>query len=241
MATYYQQIYAIDVAVGMIRKALQKSGIDKNTVIIYTSDNGFFCGSHGYGSKVLPYEESSRVPLLVYDPRHSNSGKKLRITALTGNIDIASTILSLAGLPIPKNMDGKNLMSLYDTPGSSLHSSLPLINVWGKAPTHLLGVVTEDMKYLYWGYAEKGFEPINELYDLKQDPLELINKFSSSTYQKTAVKMCKLYDRHLAHWRKHSVPYNDYQKFGVLFDRRLRWDEKLEKLNSYEWIDKDMK
>ena len=47
--------------VGMIREALQKNGADKNTVIIYTSDNGFFCGSHGYGSKVLPYEESSRV------------------------------------------------------------------------------------------------------------------------------------------------------------------------------------
>ena len=59
MATYHQQIYAIDVAVGMIRKALKESGTDKNTVIIYTSDNGFFCGSHGYGSKVLPYEESS--------------------------------------------------------------------------------------------------------------------------------------------------------------------------------------
>ena len=84
MATYHQQIYAIDVAVGMIRKALQETGSAKNTVIIYTSDNGFFCGSHGYGSKVLPYEESSRVPLLIYDPRHTNSGKKLRTSALTG-------------------------------------------------------------------------------------------------------------------------------------------------------------
>ena len=63
MATYYQQIYAIDVAVGMVRDALKEAGVEKNTIVIYTSDNGFMCGSHGYGSKVIPYEESSRVPV----------------------------------------------------------------------------------------------------------------------------------------------------------------------------------
>ena len=75
MATYHQQVYAIDVAIGMIRAALVKQGVSENTVVIYTSDNGFLCGSHGYGSKVLPYEESSRVPAIIYDPRHTNSGK----------------------------------------------------------------------------------------------------------------------------------------------------------------------
>ena len=102
MAKYYQQIYAIDVAVGMIRDALEASGVAKNTVVIYTSDNGFLCGSHGYGSKVLPYEEASRVPLIMYDPSHSNSGKQLRCDALTGNIDFAPTMLELAGLEIPQ-------------------------------------------------------------------------------------------------------------------------------------------
>jgi hypothetical protein len=85
MAKYHQQIYAIDVAVGMVRDALNKHGVADNTVIIYTSDNGFLCGSHGYGSKVLPYEEASRVPLLVFDPRHNNSGKRLRRASLTGH------------------------------------------------------------------------------------------------------------------------------------------------------------
>lgn len=233
MAIYHQQIHAVDVAVGMIREELKESGSEMNTVIIYTSDNGFFCGSHGYGSKVLPYEESSRVPLIIYDPRHDNSGKNIRISALTGNIDFAPTILSLAGLSVPKDMDGKNLMTLYDHPESILHSSLPLINVWGKAPTHALGVVTEDLKYLHWGYAEEGFESTNELYDLKKDPMELTNQFYSPTYQKTVRKMCKLYDRHLAHWRKNSVSYNDYQRFGVLFDRKLTWSEKEKKLNAF--------
>ena len=63
------------------------SGRGKNTVFIFTSDNGFFCGSHGYGSKVLPYEESTNAPMIIYDPRHPSSGKKLRSAALTANID----------------------------------------------------------------------------------------------------------------------------------------------------------
>lgn len=143
MAIYHQQIYAIDVAVGRIRKALKENGVEKNTVIIFTSDNGFFCGSHGYGSKVLPYEESSRVPLIIYDPRHSNSGKQLRSGALTGNIDIAATMLSLAGLPMPE-MDGKDLMTLYNNPKAEIHKTLPLINVWGKISTHSLSILSKD-------------------------------------------------------------------------------------------------
>jgi arylsulfatase A-like enzyme len=226
MAIYHQQIYAIDFAVGMIRDALKETGSDKNTVIIYTSDNGFFCGSHGYGSKVLPYEESSRVPLVVYDPRNQNSGKKLRTNALTGNVDFAPTILALAGLPVPENMDGKNLMEVYDDPKSSLHTSLPLINVWGKNPTHALGVVTEKSKYLHWGYAADGFQVTEELYDLEKDPLELTNEVNNPKHDKTIKRMRRLYDQRLTHWRKESVPYNDYQRFGLLFDRTKSWSER---------------
>ena len=93
-----QQIHAIDVALGMIRDELEKQGVADNTVIIYTADNGFICGSHGYGSKVLPMEESSRVPLMIYDPHSKSTGKKLRTQSLTGNIDFAPTIRRLLGL-----------------------------------------------------------------------------------------------------------------------------------------------
>ena len=98
MRKYHQLVYGIDQAVGMILEALKETGTAQNTVVIYTSDNGFLCGSHGYGSKVLPYEESVRVPMIIFDPRHVSAGKRLRSDALTGNIDIAPTILELAGL-----------------------------------------------------------------------------------------------------------------------------------------------
>ena len=135
MAKYFQQVYAIDVAVGMIRDELEKQGVADNTVVIYTSDNGFICGSHGYGSKVLPMEESSRVPLMIYDPRHPNSGNQLRSSALTGNIDFAPTILELAGLPIPVNVDGVSLLPLLDDPTTDVREQMAFMNFYGPEPT----------------------------------------------------------------------------------------------------------
>jgi arylsulfatase A-like enzyme len=226
MAIYHQQIYAIDVAVGMIREALEKLGVADNTVIIYTSDNGFLCGSHGYGSKVLPYEEATRVPMIIYDPRHANSGKQLRSDALTGNIDFAPTILKLAGLPVPADMDGGDLMELYGDPKKSIHESLALINVWGKVPTHAMGVVTKDMKYIHWGYAAEGFEVTEELYHLDKDPLELTNQAGNPEYRLAMERMRKSYDEHLSHWKAEAVPYNNYEPYGIIFDRNVPWAEK---------------
>ena len=219
MAKYYQQIYAIDVALGMIRHALRQHGFEKNTVIIYTSDNGFMCGSHGYGSKVLPYEESSRVPLIVYDPRHPNSGKKLRCNSLTGNIDFAPTILSLAGVSVPANMDGKNLMPLYDDPKAACHDSLPLINVWGPAKVHSLSVVTDRTKYIYWPYSNSEMSSAEELYDLSKDPLELKNLATDKRQQISLAASRTLYDKHVQHWKDFAVPFHKYSTFGNTFSR----------------------
>lgn len=219
MATYYQQIHAIDVAVGMIREAIAEAGVADNTVVIYTSDNGFMCGSHGYGSKVLPYEESSRVPLIIFDPRHANSGKELRCGALTGNVDFCPTILKLAGIDVPENVDGRDLMALYDDPSGQSHRSLPLINVWGPDPVHSLAVVTRDWKYIYWAYDKGDFEPTEELYNLGQDRLERTNLAATPSAAKDLNRMRKLYDAAVADWKKSAVPYHDYQRFGEFFSR----------------------
>lgn len=221
MAKYYQQIYAIDVAVGMIRDALKKYGFHKNTVIIYTSDNGFMCGSHGYGSKVLPYEESSRVPLILYDPRNSNSGKGLRCNSLTGNVDFAPTILELAGEKIPANMDGKSLLPLCDNhPMKTIHDSLPLINVWGPKKVHSFAVVTKNRKYVYWPYSDSKISPAEELYDLEKDPLELSNLSKQEGEVDSLRTMRAVYDQHIQHWKDSAVPYHNYQPFGQTFLRK---------------------
>jgi len=238
MATYNQQIYGIDVAVGMIRDALKEHGVADNTVVIYTSDNGFLCGSHGYGSKVLPYEEASRVPLIVLDQRHTNSGRKTRCEALTGNVDFAPTILKLAGLKPTATMDGGDLMTLYDQPDRKIHDSLQLINVWGPADAHSFAVVTKDMKYIYWPSARKGMTPTEEFYNTSEDPLELTNlipvtKIPPPDQPKTKhdvfqalEQMRSLYDQAVAQWKREAVAHNNYTAFGTISDRSIAWEEK---------------
>ena len=179
MAKYFQQVYGIDVAVGMIRDELKKQGVDKNTVFIYTSDNGFICGSHGYGSKVLPMEESSRVPLMIYDPRNPNMGKQLRTSALTGNIDFAPTMLELAGLPIPENVDGVSLLPLLKDPTADIRQQMAFMNFYGEEPTRSLSVLTKDWKYNYWWYGDAEMQPTEELFDLSNDPQEMTNAASN--------------------------------------------------------------
>ena len=226
MAIYHQQVYAVDVAIGMVREALKKHGVADNTVVIFTSDNGFLCGSHGYGSKVLPYEEASRVPLIVFDPRHSNSGKKLRCDALTGNVDFAPTILELAGVRAPAGMDGKSLVALYEDPKGEIHESLPLINVWGPNAVHSLAVVTKEMKYIFWPWETDKFGATEELYHTGGDPLELNNAVRSPGFESELQRMRGLYDGYVAQWKREGVRYHKYEAYGVVFDRTVPWEKK---------------
>lgn len=222
MAVYHRQIHAVDVAVGMIRKALAEHGVADNTVVVFTSDNGFFCGAHGYGSKVLPYEESARVPLIIYDPRHPNSGRKLRSRALTGAVDFAPTFLRLAGLEVPAATDGRDLMPLYADPGGQHHASLPLINVWGPRATHCLAVVTATAKYVWWPYAGGGMRPGAELFDLVEDPLEKRNFVADPQRKELLQRMEGFYDLQLRRWRAGAVDDHGYPAYGRWFARPKR-------------------
>ena len=226
MATYYQQIYGIDVALGMIRKELEAQGVADNTVIIYTSDNGFICGAHGYGSKVLPMEEASRVPLMVYDPRSETSGKKLRSRALTGNIDFAPTILELAGLPIPENMDGVSLLPLLKDPSADVREQMSLMNCFGSGPSSALTVVTKDFKYTYWWYGDSEMEPAEELFHLTKDPMEMKNLAKNPEAQPILEKMRKNYDAQLKHWKEQAIANSKHAKLGDLFDRNIPLEKK---------------
>jgi len=226
MAKYHQQVYGIDVAVGMVRDELKTQGLADNTVVIYTSDNGYICGSHGYGSKVLPMEESSRVPLIIYDPRSPLNGKQIRCDRLTGNIDFASTILELAGLPIPSNVDGKSLLPLLQDPVQGGHDQMSFINVYGALPTHSLSCLTRQYKYTYWWYGNDEMEPVEELFDTVNDPLELVNLAGDPNSAKILESMRRRYDQELEKWKRQAVDYNDYQRFGTLFDRTIPVEDK---------------
>ena len=226
MAIYYRQVYGIDVALGMIREELEKQGLAENTVIIYTSDNGYICGSHGYGSKVLPMEESSRVPLIIYDPRSKTSGKKLRCDRLTANIDFAPTLLELANVPIPEQVDGQSLLPLLQDPTTGGHEQVAFINTYGPLSVQSLSCITREHKYTYWWYQDEEMKATEELYNLAEDPLELVNLAPQEDALLALTEMRKRYATELRNWKEEVVPYNNYERYSTLFDPSLPYSEK---------------
>ncbi len=220
---YHQQIHGVDYAVGMIREELERQGVADNTVIIFTSDNGFFNGSHGMGSKVLPYEEGARVPMIIYDPRVP--GKSRRISSVSGNVDVAATILDAAGIDIPPSMDGVSLMPVVKGETETVREMVPVFNVWGTMGTTTMSIITKTHKYVYWPYGDE-FEPSEELFDLQADPYELKNVITEEINVSVITELKAAYNKQLKHWKTNAVPYNHYQPFGIVLDPEISWAEK---------------
>ncbi len=115
MVREYETITGIDQLVGAVRAQLKTEGLDKNTVIIFSSDHGITHGEYGLGGKALNYENCLRIPMIVMDPRKSGSKQQgQRLQQLVQSIDIAPTMLDLAGVLAPDTMQGKSLMPLVN-------------------------------------------------------------------------------------------------------------------------------
>jgi len=127
---YMAVIASVDESVGQLLDYLEKNGLDKNTIIVYTSDQGFYMGEHGWFDKRFMYEESMHTPLLISYPGHVKEGSINN--SLVQNIDFAPTFLSLAGVKQPKEMSGRTLEPLFD----------------GKTPKNW----RKDMYYHYYDY-----------------------------------------------------------------------------------------
>ena len=111
MKRYYRLITGVDVQAGRIMQALKDRGFDDNTVIVFASDNGYFLGERGWAGKYLMHEESIRAPLIIRDPREAAT-RGTRRDETTLNIDIAPTIMSLAGVEVPPSVNGRDLRPL---------------------------------------------------------------------------------------------------------------------------------
>lgn len=220
---YHQLIYGVDYSIGMVLEELKRLNIDDNTIIIFSSDNGYFNGSHGLGSKVLPYEEGARTPLIIVDPRNDQLKKGSKSSSLSGNVDITATILDFAGVEIPSIYDGKSLRPVLGNTNIQIRETLPIIQVWGPEATHSLTVMDERYKYVYWYYEdnEKGLYPTEELFDIVNDPYELVNIADQEENESTLIKMRELYDKELQHWVNEGVKYNGYEKYDSLFIRKV--------------------
>ncbi len=222
---YNQLIHGIDYAVGMVMEELEKQGVADNTIIIFTSDNGYNVGAHGFGHKALPYEEASKVPLIIYDPRAEKTETIWR-EALVGNIDFAPTILDFAGVAIPENMDGKSLRGVLADTKARVHNVLPLMQHIECFPAISMAVVSEEYKYIYFPYAEK-IEAGQELYDLKTDRIEMNNVINNPEYASILEDMKKLYK---AEWQKYNdlnVKRSGYEQLANMFNQNMTWEDKM--------------
>src|SRR5690606_8204475 len=109
---YLATIASVDEGVGRILDYLEANGLAENTIVIYTTDQGFYLGEKGWFDKRYMYEESLAMPLLMKYPGHIEAGSE--ISALTQNLDFAETFLDYAGVDIPKDMQGKSLRPLLE-------------------------------------------------------------------------------------------------------------------------------
>ncbi|MEX1047614.1 MAG: sulfatase [Actinomycetota bacterium] len=160
-------LVAVDRAVGRIVDALAATGRLKNTLIVFTSDNGMMWGEHGQRGKGIGYEESIHVPMIVrYDPL-TNASEDSHVV---GNIDLAPTMADVAGIPMP-GAEGRSLVPLLKGDGSGWRSALLLEHLAQKkgSPPTFCGVRAERLKLIAYDHGR------NELYDLAADPFELDN------------------------------------------------------------------
>ncbi len=180
---YYRVLLSVDENVGRVLDFLDQSGLRENTIVIYTSDNGFFLGEHGLYDKRLMYEPSIRVPMAVRYPAQIRAGSVDR-THMVLNVDVAPTILQLAGVPVPLGLHGRSMVPLLLGAGVPWRDAF-LYEYFEYPAGHCArknrGVRTDRWKLIHFFEQPQEWE----LYDLKTDPEETTNLAANQAHAKT--------------------------------------------------------
>ena len=183
---YLRTIASVDESVGMMLDYLEKTGLDKNTVVIYGSDQGFYLGEHGWFDKRFMYEESFRTPLLIKWPGKVQQGVN---TELVQNLDYAPTFLDMAGVKVPAEMQGRSLVPLLKGEKVAWRDAIYY---------HYYEEPSEHGVPVHEGVRTKRYKLINfynlgewEFYDLEKDPHEMQNQIVNPDYKEQVVKLKK--------------------------------------------------
>lgn len=199
MRRYLQCVYSIDENMGRLLEYLDRNGLAENTLVVYTSDQGFFLGEHGLYDKRLMYEPAFRIPLLVRWPEKIPAGTVAG--ELVQNLDFAPTLLEAAGLSVPADMQGRSLLGIASGSAPSDWREAVYYRYWMNRahfniPAHL-GVRTDRYKLIYFydndigpdgeavvkGARANLRDPFWEFYDLESDPLEVSNIYDDPSQQ----------------------------------------------------------
>lgn len=172
-AAYYGLITHVDHQIGRILEAVGERGLLNDTIFLFTSDHGDLLGDHNLFRKAFPYEGSSAVPLVVFDPgNHLGLHRGGTRDALVELRDIMPTLLELAGAPIPETVDGKSILPVLRHGGGELRDYLHGEHVLDDHSTQF--IVTKTDKYIW--YTQSGIE---QYFDLTQDPEECRNRIDA--------------------------------------------------------------
>jgi len=175
---YLRCVAGIDRAVGSVLDYLEENGLSENTIVVYTSDQGFYLGEHGWFDKRWMYEESFRMPFVIKNPRIIEAGTSS--DAMIMNIDFAPTLLDMAGIEIPSEMQGKSFKGAFE--GNEINKRKSVYYhyyewpIWHKVQPHY-GIKTDRYKLMHFYYSMDEWE----LYDLKTDPNEMNNIYAQAS------------------------------------------------------------
>jgi arylsulfatase A-like enzyme len=185
---YLRCIASIDDNVGRLLDYLDRAGLAENTIVVYTSDQGFYLGEHGWFDKRFMYEESLRMPLLVRYPKEIKAGSVSDDIVL--NLDFAPTLLDFAGIAKPADMQGQSFCRMLQGSApenwrTSMYYHYYEYPGWHAVKRHY-GVRTKRYKLIHFYYDIDAWE----LYDLEKDPHELNNVYDNPAY-KSIVRQLK--------------------------------------------------
>lgn len=179
MQDYLACIASVDDGIGEVLDYLEKSGLSENTIVVYTSDQGFYLGEHGWFDKRFMYEESFRTPLLIRYPKEIKPGT--RIDKLVQNLDFAPTLLDYAGVEIPDDMQGESFRELVSGKTDKWRDAV-YYTYYEYPSIHMVkrhyGIATERYKLIHFYYDIDEWE----LYDLMTDPHEMNNVYDDPSY-----------------------------------------------------------
>ena len=193
---YYRMVTGIDQSIGRVMDALREAGMDQNTIIVYSADNGYYMGNRGLAGKWSHYDDALRVPMIIFDPRVDQSHRGQVTDAIALNLDLPATILDWAGVEVPDRYQGRSLKPIVSdaVPSNwrtdSFHEHFAVRN---RIPA-FEGIRNDRFKYVrYVDHENHEF-----LHDLQSDPDELINFVSDPRYADTLAEMRRRTDERVA-------------------------------------------
>jgi arylsulfatase A-like enzyme len=189
MQDYLGCIASVDENVGRVLDYLDENGLSENTIVVYTSDQGFYLGEHGWFDKRFIYDESFKTPLLIRWPEKIVSGSVT--DEMVQNLDFAQTFLEAAGIEPPKDMQGESLMPLLEGRAGEWTRDAVYYHYYEYPGFHMVkrhyGIVNKDYKLAHFYYDIDEWE----LYDRRKDPLELNNVYDDPDYQEVVKELKK--------------------------------------------------